>query len=152
MKNNGAKIIFDPNYRERLWTSKIDAIGQMEKAFELSDWLMPGLEDFEGLYGFCNVEKCLEFCEKYNFKELILKQGAQSVHVVTPKKHYVIPIKPSNNIVDTTSDGDAFNGLYLGGRTLGWSIEQAVSAANKGACEVIATRGAIMPKKRFQKF
>ena len=150
IKAGGTKIIFDPNYRERLWASKEDAQQQMQQAFELSDWLMPGLEDFNDLYGLDTIEACIEFCASYNFEELVLKQGAESVHVVNSDGHHIIPIIASQNVVDTTSAGDAFNGVYIGARLHENSVTMAVKLANAAACEVIATPGAIMPKERFE--
>ena len=150
LKANGAKVVFDPNYRERLWDSKEIAKTQMEQAFALSDWLMPGLEDFKDLYGLNTIEECLAFCAPYGFQELVLKQGAESVHVVNEHGHTVINITPSENVVDTTSAGDAFNGVYLGARFSQQSVADAVISANYAACAVIATPGAIMPKALFE--
>jgi 2-dehydro-3-deoxygluconokinase len=151
LKATGAQIIFDPNYRERLWESKECAKQQMEIAFQLSDWLMPGLEDFTGLYGLTSIDQCIDFCAQYGFEELVLKQGAESVHVINTHGHEEIAITPSENVVDTTSAGDAFNGIYIGARLAGDSVAESVRVANYAACQVIATPGAIMPKEVFEK-
>jgi 2-dehydro-3-deoxygluconokinase len=148
-KQSGAKIIFDPNYRPHLWESKEIAQQQTIKAFELSDQVLPGVEDLTGLFGKNTVQECLDYCAEFSFEEVILKQGADSVHVVNKYGHEEIKIKPSDNVVDTTSAGDAFNGLYLGSRLQNFSVKQSVEFANYGACQVIATPGAIMPKSSF---
>jgi len=148
-KAAGAKIIFDPNYRPALWESVEVAKEQMDLAFGLSDWALPGLDDFKALYQLNTMEECIEFCAKYNFEELVIKQGSDSVHIITEDGHEINEIIASDNVVDTTSAGDAFNGAYLGARLTGESTKYATRFANYCASKVIETPGAIMPKELF---
>ena len=55
----------------------------------------------------------------------------------------------SDNVVDTTSAGDAFNGIYLGARLQGQSPQNSTKLANYAASKVIETPGAIMPHALF---
>ncbi len=148
-KAAGSLIIFDPNYRAKLWESEVIAKENLQTAFEVSDWLMPGVDDFAKLYGLTDVESCLAFCEQFNFKELVMKQGEKAVHVINGEGTYVVKIKPSTNVVDTTSAGDAFNGIYIGARLGGASVNYATELAGYAAKQVIETAGAIMPKEKF---
>jgi len=151
LQNAGALIVYDPNYRPALWESVEVAKQEMEKAFVVSDWLMPGVDDFKTLYGMSKVSECLEFCEKFDFTEVVLKQGEKSVHVVNRDGHFEFEIVKSNNVVDTTSAGDAFNGIYLGARLTQASPKTATKLANYAASKVIETPGAIMPSALFEK-
>lgn len=148
-RQQGVLVIFDPNYRAILWDDLLTAQQQFEIAYQHSDWLMPGVDDFSSLYSINTVEECIEFCRPYQFKELIIKNGEQPVTVVTAAGTEVHAIKQSQNVVDTTSAGDAFNGIYIGARFAGQSIQRAVQMANHGAMKVIETPGAIMPKALF---
>ncbi|MEC8230845.1 MAG: PfkB family carbohydrate kinase, partial [Pseudomonadota bacterium] len=47
---------------------------------------------------------------------------------------------------DTTSAGDAFNGVYLGSRLNDLTISRSVELAAKAAGTVIQHRGAIIPR------
>ena len=152
LKQAGALIVYDPNYRPALWESVAVAKQEMEKAFTLSDWLMPGVDDFKTLYGMSTVTQCLDFCAQFNFDELVLKQGEKSVHVVNEDGHFEFEIVKSNNVVDTTSAGDAFNGIYLGARLSQSTPEVATKLANYAASKVIETPGAIMPSELFAKY
>nr|WP_261348255.1 carbohydrate kinase family protein [Alteromonas oceanisediminis] len=60
--------------------------------------------------------------------------------------HTVIPAK---NVVDTTSAGDAFNGVYLGARLEGRTIADSVQLASAAASIVIQHPGAIIPVDVF---
>lgn len=146
---NGSLIIFDPNYRARLWQNQEIAKDTMQKAFELSDWLMPGVDDFADLYGLNDVDSCLAFCKQFGFSELVLKHGEKAVHVVNADGTNIIQITPSSNVVDTTSAGDAFNGVYIGARLQGEDVTYATLLASYAAKQVIETPGAIMPKEKF---
>lgn len=148
-KQSGATIMFDPNYRPALWESVEIAKQNIELAFEKSDWLLPGVDDFNALYGLSTVEECIEFCQKYEFVELVVKQGKDAVHIVNDAGHEVNEVIASKNVVDTTSAGDAFNGAYVGARLQGKSSKYATRFANYAASKVIETPGAIMPKALF---
>lgn len=152
LQHAGALIVFDPNYRPALWESEDVAKHEIERAFASSDWLMPGVDDFKSLYGMSSVSECLDFCKQFNFSELVLKQGEKSVHVVNGDGHCEFEIVKSDNVVDTTSAGDAFNGIYLGARLGNSSPETATKLANYAASKVIETPGAIMPSTLFEKY
>lgn len=152
MQKSGALIVFDPNYRPALWEDTATAKQEIEKAFALSDWIMPGLDDFKALYGLTSVEQCLAFCCQFNCAEVVLKQGEKSVHVLNADGHKEFAIIKSNNVVDTTSAGDAFNGIYLGARLHNQSPQRATQLANYAASKVIETPGAIMPSELFSQY
>lgn len=151
LKSDGALIIFDPNYRAKLWENEETAKRAMQSAYEVSDWLMPGVDDFAALYGLNDVESCLTFCKQFDFKELVLKQGEKAVHIINGDGVTVVQIEPSTNVVDTTSAGDAFNGVYIGARLNGNNANNATTLASYAAKQVIETPGAIMPKEKFCK-
>lgn len=148
-KAKGVSLIFDPNYRPLLWSDASEAKAQFEIAYQHSDWLLPGLDDFKALYGIDSIEACIDFCRDYKFTELVIKQGHDPVYVITSEGTKVIEIQRSSNVVDTTSAGDAFNGVYIGARLSSKTPKESVLMANYAAMKVIETRGAIMPKPLF---
>lgn len=152
LQEAGVSIAFDPNYRPQLWENVDVAKANIEKAFEIADCLLPGVDDFDKLYGMTDVEECIAFCMKYQPTELVMKQGEQTVHVVTSAGRERIPVVVNNNVVDTTSAGDAFNGVYLGARASNYDIKTAALAASAAASKVIETPGAIMPRPLFDEF
>jgi 2-dehydro-3-deoxygluconokinase len=152
MKAAGVVIVFDPNYRPQLWSSPDIAKLNIEKAFTLADIHLPGVDDFEKLYGINQVQQCIEFCQQYAPHEIVMKQGEKNVHIVNYQGTEVVPIVANNNVVDTTSAGDAFNGVYIGARVSGFAAKDAALAASAAASKVIETPGAIMPKSLFDDF
>lgn len=152
LKAAGVEIVFDPNYRQRLWQSVEETQSQYQLALQHSDIVLPGIEDFDVLYGLNTFEQVVEFCQGHNIKELVIKDGPNGVLVVSQGRSQFIEITPVSQVVDTTSAGDSFNGVYLGARLNGESIDQAASKAACVAGFVIQHSGAIVPSSTFEQF
>lgn len=152
LKALGAKLVFDPNYRARMWANPAQAKEQFELAFTYADIALPGVDDFEQLYGLNTSDAVYDFCKPYNFDELIIKNGEAGIFCHVEEQTYHFPITPVNNVVDSTSAGDSFNGVYLGARATGYSINDAVKLASKAAAFVIQHRGAIVEPSAYQAF
>lgn len=149
LKQNGVSIVFDPNYRPRLWINEDEARAEFDKAFSLADITLPGVEDLRDLYQIDDSKALIEFCQGHNISEVIVKDGPSSVLSFDGEHVNSHKITPVDNVVDTTSAGDAFNGAYLGARLSGYSIEKAIKCAALAAGIVIQHRGAIAPKIAF---
>jgi 2-dehydro-3-deoxygluconokinase len=149
LKQAGVKIAFDPNYRARLWKSEDDARQQFNLAFAASSIVLPGIEDFSMLYGLKDLKQIVAFCQPFNIQELIIKNGPNSVFIYTEDSEFSLPIEAVKNVVDTTSAGDSFNGVYIGARLQGFDIKQAIELAAKAAGLVIQFPGAIIPNENF---
>jgi 2-dehydro-3-deoxygluconokinase len=146
LKESGVKIAFDPNYRPKLWQSVEDTKAQYDIAFSLSDIALPGVEDFDMLYGLSDFDAVETFLAPYQINEQVIKDGPNGVVVIADNTRTFISITPVENVVDTTSAGDSFNGAYLGSRMTVGTIEAAVAIAAKMAGTVIQHPGAIIPK------
>lgn len=145
----GVKIVFDPNYRARLWRDEAQAKAQFEQAFKVCDLALPGVEDLAELYSIETTHEVIDFCHQYNINEVIVKNGPASVITSENGAIVIHEITPVTHVVDTTSAGDAFNGVYLGARLSGRNVSDAVQLAAKAAGTVIQHPGAIAPKADF---
>jgi len=152
LKETGVQIVFDPNYRARMWGSIEEAQEQYDKAFSFSDVALPGVDDFSQLYGLTTADEVSSFCEPYNFDELVIKNGEEGVVCIRNDITTHIDITPVTNVVDTTSAGDSFNGVYLGARAAGINCVDSIKLASASAAEVIQHRGAIVDKEAFSQF
>lgn len=152
MKAAGVKIVFDPNYRARMWDNPAQAKVQFEKAFSLANIALPGVDDFQQLYDLSSSEAVYDFCKPYQFEELIIKNGEAGIFCYTQDDNFKFDITPVKNVVDTTSAGDSFNGVYLGARTQNLPIKKAIELASKAAGFVIQHKGAIVESKAYSEF
>ena len=150
LKESGTQIVFDMNHRPALWKGRDDATALYEKAFEVADIALPGLEDFNFLYGFEAVEEIIDFLAPFSFKQLVIKNGSSAVTLVDEKGEVsVVGLNPVTHVVDTTSAGDAFNGVFLGAYLTGESPVASVEKAAKCAGFVIQHPGAIVDKAAY---
>lgn len=152
LKTAGVKIVFDPNYRARMWDNPAQAKEQFEKAFSLSNIALPGVDDFQQLYDLSTSEAVYEFCKPYQFEELIIKNGEAGIFCYVQDENFKFDITPVKHVVDTTSAGDSFNGVYLGARTNNLSISQSINLASKAAGFVIQHKGAIVESEAYRTF
>ncbi|WP_339720975.1 sugar kinase [uncultured Paraglaciecola sp.] len=149
LKAAGVKIGFDPNYRPRLWNGPDEAKAEFAKAYAASDIMLPGVDDFKQLYNIETLEDILAFCKPFDITELVLKNGPESVYCQLADELTHVAITPVTNVVDTTSAGDSFNGVYLGARLAGHDVTASVELAAASAAIVIQHPGAIAPSNAF---
>jgi len=152
LKSAGVTIIFDPNYRARMWSSPDEAKQEYHQAFTLSNIALPGVDDFKQLYQLNTAEEVITFSEAYTFDELVIKNGEQGVVYIKDDSRTDIAITPVKNVVDTTSAGDSFNGVFVGARTAGTNSNDAIKLASASAALVIQHKGAIVDQDVFQAF
>lgn len=153
LREKGVKVIFDPNFRPKLWENRPEMLGLYEQAFSSCDLLLPGIEDFTFLCGLTTVEQVVDYLKAFEIPEIIIKNGPHTVTVVEAERGlFEIPIEAAKTVVDTNSAGDSFNGSYIGARMAGGTIEEAVARAATVAKEVIQHRGAIVPVEAFTQF
>ena len=151
LHESGIVIVFDPNYRARLWRTEDEARDQFRHAFSLANIVLPGVEDLSLLFGINDAQAVVDFCRSFDIGEIVVKNGPDSVTTYTNGELHHHPVATVKNVVDTTSAGDAFNGAYLGARISGKSVEEAVGIAASAAGIVIQYPGAIAPIDDFSK-
>lgn len=150
LKKSGTTIVFDPNYRAALWPDSNEAKELFTRAFELSDIALPGVEDMQNLYGLNKAHAILEFCEPFNLDVVVINNGSQCVVTYANDTKIIHDVTPVENVIDTTSAGDAFNGAFLGAYLSGFDISASVNMATRAAAHVIQHPGAIVPKQAFK--
>ncbi|MCU8648421.1 sugar kinase, partial [Escherichia coli] len=75
---NGGKVIFDNNYRPRLWASKEETQQVYQQMLECTDIAFLTLDDEDALWGNKPVEDVIARTHKAGVKEVVVKRGADS--------------------------------------------------------------------------
>jgi 2-dehydro-3-deoxygluconokinase len=153
LKAAGVKIAFDLNFRAKLWPDIALAQQSFKRAFQAADILLPGVEDFATVFNIDTVEGVINFFKDYQYQTLIIKNGEKNVYCLTADQTspQIVEVTPVENVVDTTSAGDSFNGAFIGAQLAGQSLESSVKLANEVAGFVIQHTGAIVDKAEFSK-
>ena len=145
-KRQGTTIAFDPNYRPILWDGIEQAADWTRQAYALSDIVFPGVEDHAALYGHSSSQQIVAYLSPMSPKEIVLKDGANPVRVITQYEDTLVPVTQVSHVVDTTSAGDGFTAGYLACRAKQMSVKEAVEFAAQLAGTIIRHPGAIIPR------
>ncbi|MBW5824508.1 sugar kinase [Yersinia kristensenii] len=148
---NGGKVIFDNNYRPRLWQSKEETQQAYRDMLTCTDIAFLTLDDEDMLWGEKPIEQVIERTQNLGVSEIVIKRGADSCIVWVKEGfeayQYDVPaVKlPKDKVVDTTAAGDSFSAGYLAVRLTGGSAHDAAVRGHLTASTVIQYRGAIIP-------
>lgn len=137
MKENGAKISFDPNIRPELLQGDLKAI--IQPVLENCSVLLPGVDELRTIAEADTIDASVEKLFKNPLLEVIvLKQGARGCDIITRENREHIPAYKVIQ-VDATGAGDCFDAAFLCGLLKGKSLgEAARMAAAAGALNAMA--------------
>ncbi|MFG1174629.1 sugar kinase [Erwiniaceae bacterium CAU 1747] len=147
---NGGRIIFDNNYRPRLWPSQEAAQSAYQAMLGYTDIAFLTLDDETLLWGEADCAAVINRTRAAGVKEIVIKRGADACLVDTGAEPLLaIPAVQlsADSVVDTTAAGDSFSAGYLAVRLLGGSAEEAGRRGHLTASTVIQHRGAIIPRE-----
>lgn len=147
---NGGKIIFDNNYRPRLWASQQETQQVYQQMLACTDIAFLTLDDEDALWGEKPVDEVIARTQAAGVQEIIIKRGADSCLVAVDNEPVieVAAVKlPKESVVDTTAAGDSFSAGYLAVRLTGGDAAQAAKRGHLTASTVIQYRGAIIPRE-----
>jgi len=142
----GGKVIFDNNYRPRLWASSDDAKACYSDLYAMTDIALPTFDDECLVFGRSSEDACLQRLLDAGVSEIVLKLGAQGCRVRTSSDDEVINAY-SVAVRDTTAAGDSFNAGFLARRLGGATLTDAADLGCRLASIVVQHSGAIVDKE-----
>lgn len=147
---NGGKVIFDNNYRPRLWVSREETQQVYQQMLQCTDIAFLTLDDEDALWGEKPVEDVIARTQAAGVSEVVIKRGAESCLVaITGEAAIEVPAVKlaKEKVIDTTAAGDSFSAGYLAVRLTGGTPEAAAQRGHLTASTVIQYRGAIIPRE-----
>lgn len=150
LRARGAAVIFDNNYRPRLWPDTAAAREAFTQALAVATMALVTLDDEALRLDRPLDEALLADTLALPVPELVVKRGASPTLLrLAGEAPRAVPTEPVAQVVDTTAAGDSFAGAYLAARLAGASAEQAARAGNRLAARVVQHPGAIIPLERM---
>jgi 2-dehydro-3-deoxygluconokinase len=139
----GTRIVFDTNFRIRLWPDLDVARAVYARAFETADIVLASSEDLQLLFPGENPDALLA---RIPTDELVLRLAEAASLVRVAGVTQTIKADPlSTPVVDTTAAGDSFAAAYIAARLAGADPVDAARAGHRLAGVVVCHPGAIIP-------
>ncbi|PXW97501.1 2-dehydro-3-deoxygluconokinase [Sphaerotilus hippei] len=146
LRARGGRVVFDNNYRPRLWPDAEVAQAWFAQAFACTDIALVTADDERLLHGLPTLDAAVARSLALPASEVVIKRGAQPVIVRRADGTTVeVAAVPVARVVDTTAAGDSFAAGYLCARMIGRDVESAAKLGHALAAEVIQHAGAIIP-------
>ena len=146
-RQQGAKIVFDGNFRPRDWRGDIARSRTVfMEALKRVDIALPAYDDEAVLWGDPGPETTVERLQAFGIAEIVVKNGSNSALVAAGGTNDFVPVPEVVVPVDTMAAGDSFNAAYIAARLTGDAPKDAAAAAHRLAGQVIRHRGPIMPR------
>jgi 2-dehydro-3-deoxygluconokinase len=149
MRDAGKQVVFDNNYRPRLWADVQTTRKVFDRAFSVASMALITADDHHAVYGFDSLALSVAHAQALTPPEKVIKQGALPtlVNQEGQSDWNEVPAQNVSKVVDTTAAGDSFAAAYLSRRLLGMPGEQAAAFGNLLAARVIQHRGAVIPEE-----
>lgn len=152
LRARGALVVFDNNFRPRLWPDMAVARETFTQAFAAAHTLLITADDHQTLFGFSDMEQALADARALGAPELVIKRGASDTLLRVDGEWVSVPTVTVPQVVDTTAAGDSFAAGYLSQRLRGIAPEAAATLGNRLAARVIQHPGAIIPLNAMADF
>jgi len=136
------QVIYDSNYRPRLWKNVDHARSITSAMWTRADIALPSIDDEMLLFDETASAVTARF--QMHSGQGALKRGSEgpiSIGTSAPQSYPAAP-----KVIDTTAAGDSFNGGYLAALLSGQTQAQALMAGHTLAAKVVQHRGAIIPE------
>jgi 2-dehydro-3-deoxygluconokinase len=151
LRARGATVVFDNNYRPRLWPDAATARHWFERAFSAATMALVTVDDHQAVLALPDADAALEAARQLPVPELVLKRGAEPTLLRDADGTWLkVPTEAVPRVVDTTAAGDSFAAGYLGKRLAGASMAEAAGFGNRLAARVIQHPGALIPVEAMQ--
>ncbi len=146
LRARGATVVFDNNYRPRLWADREEARQNFLRSFQVASTALVTADDHQALFGLASVDEAVVAAQDLAVPEMVIKRGAAPTLVHAGQGLWEpVATQAVPRVVDTTAAGDSFAAGYLSRRLFGATPAESARFGNQLAARVIQHPGALIP-------
>lgn len=146
LRAQGRRVVFDPNYRPRLWRDADEAREAFAAIWAVTTLGLPSRDDETALWGDADATATARRLTALGVAEIVVKDGAAGPLLSVGGATERLATAPVETVVDTSGAGDSFNAGYIAARLGGAAPRDAALAGHRLAATVIGHHGAIIPR------
>lgn len=146
LKHAGKQVVFDTNYRPRLWPDEPTARASFDAMWAATSLALPSFDDEARLYPGLLPLQVTDRIAALGPAEIVQKNGAQGPMIRFDGQTLETALPKADRVVDTSGAGDSFNAGYLAARLRGLAPVAAADAGHGLALRVIGHHGAVIPR------
>ncbi|WP_104398525.1 sugar kinase [Vibrio penaeicida] len=149
LRQSGTEVAFDSNYRPALWKDEESVKQAYLSIYGTTDIALVTFDDEQVLWGDKTPEDTFRRLKALGARIAVVRlgeKGCLAQDFSDSNCPVEVPTSPVENVVDTTSAGDSFNGAFFAAYLNGESLAECCKQGNILAGKVIQHKGAIVPK------
>ena len=139
---DACRVVFDCNFRRRLWDSEAEARERIGAFERLAAVIATGGEDEKTLWGAASTQQIIERVSGLS-AEYLIRGGPEGCWVGSGRDYRHIPTEPVTVIGDTAGAGDSHLAGYMAARISGCDRADAAAYANSAAAVIVSQRGSV---------
>jgi len=139
------RVVFDCNFRRRLWDSEAQARERIGTFERLASVIATGGDDEKTLWGATDTGEIIERVSRMS-AEYLIRGGSEGCWVGSGHECQHVPTEPVTVVGDTAGAGDCHLAGYIAARISGCGRADAAAYANKAAAVIVSQRGSV-PKE-----
>ncbi|TNJ44466.1 sugar kinase [Phaeobacter sp. B1627] len=143
-RKKGAKVIFDPNLRPKLWEDEETMRRVVMEAASVSDMVLPSHEDEALWFGDADPAATAARYADHGSSWVIVKNGAGQILAWENGNLSLHDPVAVSEVIDTTAAGDSFNAGFIASWITGASVAGAIQSGAGLAAQVVQSRGALV--------
>jgi 2-dehydro-3-deoxygluconokinase len=142
---DGCHVVFDCNFRRRLWNGEAEARRRIGTFEQLASVIATGAEDEKTLWGAEGTAQIIDRVSRLS-AEYLIRGGPEGCWVGSGRECEHVPTEPVRVIGDTAGAGDSHLAGYMAARISGCDRAEAAAYANRAAAVIVSQCGSV-PKK-----
>jgi fructokinase len=150
---NGKITSFDPNYSDKFWPDRKDAMETLGKFCEVTKFMKPSADDCERIFGKASEEEWLKRWHDMGVENIMFTRGEHgAIYSNANGTRQEYPAIKVEKVADPTGAGDAFTAGFYATYLKTGDIDKAMNVGIKVATFTLEYTGACAPLKPVEHY